>query len=131
MRAMWHERLGSYSTPMHLPSMPSRSRRLKSISRYIFLAPPPMPRLVTLPLWLRPPLLGRGASSDFSGKFFVTSACMFTEANRLPAEVFLYTRIGMVASSDFPSALEQFDRIVRVQPHGRLLRERLGHLPIL
>src|SRR5450759_3524785 len=42
------------------------------------------------PLLLRPPVLCRGASSDFSGSFLVISAKSETDWNRRPGEVGLY-----------------------------------------
>ena len=59
-------RFGSYSIAATLAGTPSL-RRLKSILRYLRLAPPPRWREVTRPWALRPPDLRSPSVSDFSG----------------------------------------------------------------
>src|SRR5262245_4886232 len=67
------------------------------------------------PYTLRPPVLGLGASRDFSGLDLVISTKSETEAPRRPGEVGLYLRIPMSA------ALEDLDLVFRVQRHQRPL----------
>jgi len=62
MRAMRAERFGSYSTVRTLPGM-SRLSRLKSITRYTRLWPPPRHQDVSVPRLFRPPDLGSGSVS--------------------------------------------------------------------
>src|SRR5215203_4653795 len=88
-------RFGSYSMCATLAGTPSLSYRLKSTSRYACLCPPPMCRVVIRPLLLRPPVLGLGTTSDFSGVDRVTSAKSATEAPRRPGVVGLYLRIAI------------------------------------
>src|SRR6476659_9077939 len=83
MRAMRALRLGSYSISATLPGIPNLLR-LKSIFRYCRLCPPPRWRLVRCPWLLRPPVLLRVSSSDFSGVDRVTSSKPETERNRVP-----------------------------------------------
>src|SRR6476646_6448562 len=52
------------------------------------------------PWLLRPPFLGRGRSSDFSGVVRVISTKSATDEPRRPGVVGLYLRIGMSQSSD-------------------------------
>src|SRR6185369_8036029 len=98
MRAV---RLGSYSMCATFAGTPSLSTRLKSMSRYCRLCPPPWWRVVTRPWALRPPLLVSGRSRDFSGVDRVTSAKSATLAPRRPAVVGLYLRIAI---GPYPSA---------------------------
>ena len=91
---MLQVRLGSYWMLSTSAGWPSLSR-LKSMIRYIRLAPPPRCRQVILPLKFLPPCFLTGSSSLFSGVVLVTSSRRLTELNRLPAEVFLYTWIAM------------------------------------
>ena len=94
--AMRAERLGSYSIDTTVAQM-SSLRRLKSMMRYIRLWPPPRKRDVTMPWLFRPPFLGSGFSSDFSGFFLrsVMSAKSLTEPPRRPGVVGLYWRMPM------------------------------------
>ena len=72
---MCAERFGSYSIAATFAGMPSFVR-LKSIFRYLRLAPPPRWREVTRPWALRPPDFFSPSVSDFSGSFpFVTASC--------------------------------------------------------
>src|SRR4051812_37481960 len=92
MRAL---RFGSYSMAATLAGTPSFVR-LKSMMRYCCLWPPPRWRAVLRPYALRPPVLGLGASSDFSGFDFVISEKSETDWKRRPALVGLRLRRGMV-----------------------------------
>src|SRR5271165_7175183 len=60
------ERLGSYSIAATFAGTPCLSR-LKSITRYACLWPPPIKRDVTRPVLLRPPVFCRGSTRHFSG----------------------------------------------------------------
>src|SRR5262249_57183641 len=93
------ERLGSYSTATTVAQTLSL-RRLKSMTRYIRLWPPPRKREVMTPWLLRPPFLGLGSSRDFSGLRLrsVISAKSLTEAPRRPGVVGLYLRMPMTVS---------------------------------
>src|SRR5689334_23376178 len=91
MRAL---RLGSYSMAATRPGTSSLSR-LKSMTRYRRLVPPPRWRAVMTPRWLRPPLFLRRWVSAFSGSVFVISAPMETDPKRRPAEVGLYFLIAI------------------------------------
>ena len=93
MRAV---RFGSYSMCATFAGTPSLSTRLKSIRRYWRLWPPPWCRVVIRPWALRPPFLGSGASSDFSGVDRVISAKSATLEPRRPGVVGLYLRIAIV-----------------------------------
>src|SRR5919206_2681853 len=83
---MYAERFGSYSIAATFAGTPSL-RRLKSILRYLRLAPPPRWREVMRPFELRPPDFLRPSTSDFSGSALVTSALSFQVANRRPGDV--------------------------------------------
>src|SRR6266496_1815574 len=97
MRAV---RFGSYSICATLAGTPSLSCRRKSISRYARLWPPPWCRVVMRPALLRPPLLCRGRTSDFSGSSRVTSTKSAWLAPRRPGVVGLYLRIAMSARTN-------------------------------
>src|SRR5207253_4061886 len=122
------------------------SSDLKSMIRYIFLWPPPRKRVHTMPWWFRPPLLGLGWTSDFSGFFLrsVISAKSLTVPCRRPAVTGLYCRMPMchpihswrraarlspqllrndrrAARRHAQSALEELDSVFRVQCDNRLL----------
>src|SRR6266550_870111 len=97
MRAV---RFGSYSMCATLAGTPSLSCRRKSISRYARLCPPPWCRVVMRPELLRPPLLCRGRTSDFSGSSRVTSTKSAWLAPRRPGVVGLYLRIAMSARTN-------------------------------
>src|SRR6187431_2632255 len=66
--------------------------------RYARLWPPPWCRVVIRPWLLRPPFLGSGRVSDFSGVVRVTSTKSATDAPRRPGVVGLYLRIPMLLS---------------------------------
>src|SRR6266542_5941810 len=97
MRAV---RFGSYSICATLAGTPSLSCRRKSISRYARLWPPPWCRVVMRPALLRPPLLCRGRTSDFSGSSRMTSTKSAWLAPRRPGVVGLYLRIAMSARTN-------------------------------
>ena len=61
--------------------------------------PPPWWRVVMRPLLLRPPFFESGASSVFSGSVLVISLKSDTDMKRRPAEVGLYLRTAISASS--------------------------------
>src|SRR5687768_18535764 len=91
------ERLGSYSIAVTLPGTSSLFR-LKSISRYSRLLPPPRWRDVMRPEWLRPPLLFSDLVNAFSGSVLVISAKVETVPKRRPGEVGLYCLSAIVFS---------------------------------
>src|ERR1700753_1273764 len=76
-----------------LAGTPSVSCRLKSISRYARLCPPPWCRALTRPWTFRPPLLCSGRTSDFSGSLRVISEKAEPLAPRRPGGVGLYLRM--------------------------------------
>src|SRR5262245_11064929 len=117
-------RFGSYSTAATFASTPSFVR-LKSLTRYWRLWPPPLWRAVLWPCPLRPPVAGRGARRVFSGRAFVTSPKSDTLWKRRPALVGLRLRMAMASS-----ALEQLDAVaggdsddgpLRVRPMAELV----------
>src|ERR671915_501020 len=79
-------RFGSYSIAATFAGTPS-FWRLKSILRYLRLAPPPRCREVIRPLALRPPDFLSPSTRPFSGSAFVTSALSFQVAKRRPGDV--------------------------------------------
>src|SRR3954466_11773542 len=118
MRAV---RFGSYSMCATLAGTPSLSTRLKSISRYCRLWLPPWCRVVIRPWTLRPPFLGSGASSDFSGVDRVISAKSATLEPRRPGVVGLYLRIAMIYNPLADRAAEGLDTVTVSQLHHRAL----------
>src|ERR1035438_5266717 len=78
---MCAERLGSYSIASTVAGM-SRMLRLKSMTRYSCLWPPPMRREVSRPYALRPPVLCLGSVSARWGRFFERPTGLFSEVNR-------------------------------------------------
>src|SRR3954452_10711879 len=82
-------RLGSYSIDATLAGTPSLVR-LKSMTRYLRLAPPPRWREVMRPCVLRPPDFLRPVVSAFSGSLLVTSARSLQVAKRRPGLVGLW-----------------------------------------
>src|SRR6476620_10245411 len=93
MRAV---RFGSYSISATRALTPSLSWRRKSIRRYWRLCPPPLWRVVILPVLLRPPFLGSGRTNDFSGVDRVISIKSATLEPRRPGVVGLYLRIPII-----------------------------------
>src|SRR3954463_5338111 len=69
------------------------------MTRYARLCPPPWCRVVIRPWLLRPPFLGSGLTSDFSGVDRVTSTKSATLEPRRPGVVGLYLRIPISQSS--------------------------------
>src|SRR5687768_7427990 len=88
-------RFGSYSMAATFAGMP-RLSRLKSISRYFCLWPPPMNRDVMRPLLLRPPVFGLPLVSAFSGRDLVMSSNEACVWNRIPGDVGLYLLVAIV-----------------------------------
>src|SRR4051794_24086299 len=98
-------RFGSYSTAATLAGTPSFVR-LKSMTRYCCLWPPPRCLAVLRPWLLRPPVRLLGARRDFSGVVLVISEKSETVWNRRPGLVGLRLRMAIVVLS-----LEQVDRV--------------------
>src|SRR5436190_7497660 len=88
-------RFGSYSIAATFAGIP-RLSRLKSMSRYFCLWPPPMKREVTRPLLLRPPVFGLPLVSDFSGRVFVMSLYEACVEKRFLGDVGLYLLVAMI-----------------------------------
>src|SRR5437016_4717607 len=113
---MFAERFGSYSIPATRAGMPNLSR-LKSITRYNRLCPPPRCQEVTWPLTLRPPLLlSRPPSSERSGLRRESSEKSETLMSRRPGVVGLKVRTGIALHP-----LEELDALAFRQLHERLL----------
>src|SRR3954454_6065620 len=89
MSAMYAVRFGSYSIAATRAGTPS-FWRLKSMTRYLRLAPPPRWRDVMRPCVLRPPDFLRPVVSAFSGSLLVTSARSLQVAKRRPGLVGLW-----------------------------------------
>src|SRR3712207_9508394 len=83
------DRLGSYSTRSTVP-LTSSLRRLKSITRYRRLAPPPRKRTATRPPPPRPPDLVRPSTRLFSGLPLCSSLRSTSTRPRRLGEVGLY-----------------------------------------
>ncbi len=77
------ERFGSYSIVEIVPGTPCLFR-LKSMTRYWRLCPPPRRRIEMWPWLSRPPLFFSGSRSDFSGSTALSSEKSDTERNRVP-----------------------------------------------
>src|SRR6266498_193300 len=118
MRAV---RFGSYSMCATLAGTPSLSTRRKSISRYCRLWPPPWCRVVMRPWTLRPPFLGSGTTSDFSGVDRVISAKSATLEPRRPGVVGLYLRIAIVLYPSAHRSAEDLDAVAVGKLHHRAL----------
>jgi hypothetical protein len=80
------ERFGSYSMVDTVPVMSFLSR-LKSITRYTRLWPPPRHHDVTSPRLLRPPDFLSGSVSGLYGLVSVISSNTWTVWNRRPGDV--------------------------------------------
>src|SRR2546421_4230257 len=106
-----------------LPGTPILSR-LKSITRYCCLWPPPWWRIVSRPRLLRPPVRFFGRSSDFSGSVLVISAKSATVPKRRPGEVGLYCFSGIPSDSLERRAEDAAKRLALLQRHERLLPGR-------
>src|SRR5688572_14206920 len=112
------ERIGSYSMPSTVASTPSLLR-LKSIERIFCLWPPPMPRAVTRPYMLRPPVFFRICVKLFSGRvfFFVISS---------NDEIVIYRVDGVRGLNDLTGIkLCKYDFIALAQGHHGLLPIRV------
>src|SRR3982750_1859028 len=83
------DRLGSYSMRSTVATT-SHVRRLKSMIRYFCLWPPAMPREVTWPLLLRPPVLRLPSVSALTGLPFHSDDLSTRTRPRGPGEVGLY-----------------------------------------
>src|SRR5215470_11689301 len=88
------ERFGSYSIVDTFAGM-SHLSRLKSMTRYIRLWPPPRHHDVSWPTLLRPPVVCIGSTSGLCGRSVVMSSKVWTVWNRDPGDVGLNLRIGM------------------------------------
>src|SRR5215470_9440719 len=88
------DRFGSYSMVDTFAAM-SRLSRLKSITRYIRLCPPPRHHDVSSPRLLRPPDRCSGSTSGLCGSLVVISSNTWTVWNRWPGVVGLNLRIGI------------------------------------
>src|SRR5919201_4436172 len=115
------ERFGSYSIAATFAGTPSFVR-LKSMTRYRRLWPPPWWRVVIRPLLFRPPFLVTGSTRLFSGFDRVTSSKVETVMKRRPGDVGLYLRRGTLDLSP----LEDLDRVAFAHLHDGLLPARLG-----
>src|SRR6266850_5308993 len=93
---MRDERFGSYSTVATFAGMFFLSR-LKSITRYRRLCPPPRHQDVRCPLLSRPPELSRFSVNGRYGSFVVISPNVSDVLARTPGDVGLYLRIGIMS----------------------------------
>src|SRR5690606_41954483 len=108
-------RFGSYSRRSTVPTT-SNLRRLKSILRYSFLAPPPRKRTAMRPPCPRPPDLVRPSVRDFSGRPLCSSERSTSTRARRPGDVGLkcFRAIGSEPRGDV-------DRLAFGQRHDRFL----------
>src|SRR5690625_103130 len=90
------------------PGTPSLSL-LKSIILYFLLAPPPLWRIVILPLEFLPPLLFKLTSKDFSGSFLVISLKFDTVICLIAGEVGLNFLILIVFPPSYKHLLHSFE----------------------
>src|SRR6185369_24737 len=122
------ERFGSYSSRSTVAGT-SQVRRLKSMYRYFCLWPPAIPRDVTWPLLLRPPVLRLPSVSALTGLPFHSDDLSTRMRPRRAGEVGLYA-FSAIASDP----ARDVDRLAGRQRHDRLLgvRTRVGlTLPLL
>src|SRR5689334_513362 len=117
------ERLGSYSIAATLAGTPSL-RRLKSMTRYRRLCPPPMWRVVIRPRLLRPPVLVIFLVSDFSGRSRVTSSKSEVVTKRRPGDVGLYLRMPTSANLPQPPVRGRASRAAMHVREHRPARDR-------
>src|SRR4028118_2069930 len=89
------DRLGSYSSRSTVPVM-SHVRRLKSMMRYFCLWPPAMPREVTWPWLLRPPVLRLPSVKALTGLPFHSDDLSTKIRPRRAGEVGLYCLSAIV-----------------------------------
>src|SRR4051794_26360055 len=92
---MRDDRFGSYSIVETFAGT-SYLFRLKSMIRYIRLCPPPRHHDVRCPALLRPPVLRIGSMSGLCGSWVVISSKTGTVWNRVPGDVGLSLRNGMI-----------------------------------
>src|SRR6476660_4982803 len=93
------ERFGSYSRRSTVAAT-SHVRRLKSIVRYFCLWPPAMPREVTWPLLLRPPVLRLPSTSALTGLPFQSDDLSTRIRPRCDEVVGLYFLSAIALASD-------------------------------
>src|SRR6476469_5707912 len=95
------------------------------MTRYARLWPPPWCRVVIRPWLLRPPFLGSGRTSDFSGVVRVISTKSATDEPRRPGVVGLYLRIAMSVSFQGPGQATGPPKMSMRWPSARLTIARL------
>src|SRR4249919_3716805 len=111
------ERFGSYSSRSTVAGT-SHVRRLKSMIRYFCLWPPAMPREVTWPLLLRPPVFRLPSVSDLTGLPFHSADLSTRIRPRRAGEVGL-----LLQCHDLDSA-RNVDRVALCEGDDRLLAVR-------
>src|SRR4028119_233950 len=114
------------SSPLRSPvAGTSQVRRLKSTIRYFCLCPPAMPRLVTWPLLLRPPVLRLPSVSALTGLPFHSDDLSTRIRPRCDEVVGLYDLSAICLASDTGGDV---DGLAFGQRHDRLLhvRTRVG-----
>src|SRR4051795_832029 len=116
------ERFGSYSIRSTVAAT-SQVRRLKSMCRYFCLWPPAIPREVTWPLLLRPPVLRLPSTSALMGLPFHSADLSTRIRPRCDEVVGLYCLSAIVSN---PRG--DVDRLAVGQRYDRLLdvRARVG-----
>src|SRR4029453_8458919 len=113
-------RFGSYSSRSTVAGM-SHLRRLKSMKRYFCLWPPAMPREVTWPFLLRPPVLRLPSVSALTGFPFHSADLSTRIRPRCDEVVGLYCLSAIALASDTGGDV---DRLALGQRHDRLLDVR-------
>src|SRR5581483_4397711 len=116
------ERLGSYSTDATTAGMPCLSR-LKSMTRYAFLWPPPMNRAEIRPVLVRPPVRCLGCTRDFSGVCFVISSRVTVEVKRRAGVTGVYFLIGILNLREVGHLLALLQPHVGLFPIGTIAGE--------
>src|SRR3982751_4585335 len=111
------DRFGSYSRRSTVATT-SQVRRLKSIVRYFCLWPPAMPREVTWPLLLRPPVLRLPSVSALTGLPFHRVDLSTRIRPRCDGVVGLYCLSAIARASNTGGDV---DRLALGQSHDRLL----------
>ena len=99
---------GSYSMLATIAGTPS-FLRLKSITRYIRLGPPPLPRVVILPLLLRPPVFLNGSRRLFSGRLVVILSKFGVTAFLIPGVIGFKCFKGILESLVYFYAVTSFE----------------------
>src|SRR5512147_2283574 len=110
------ERFGSYSIEATVAGIPVLSR-LKSITRYCFLCPPPMKREVMSPELRRPPERFFGSSKALCGRSVVNSWFTSVVLNRSVGVIGLYVLIAMFLSSQLSAFGFQLVFGLRISAH--------------